>query len=331
MNKKDILIKIAIIIGIIIAVNVIAKRVFTRADLTKNKSYTLSPISKDIVSNLDDKLVVKAYFSNNLPPPYNNLRRQVQDILDDYRSYSGGNFNYEFLNPTSSGEGEGNELDQEAQKYGIQPVQIQAMDNDKLEVKRAYLGLVFLYNGKQEVIPVVQSADNLEYEITSLIKKMNTEVKRKVGFVSGHGEIDINKLNQVKQMLSDQYDVETIDLKTTGVVDPLIGALIIMGPKSAYSDGEKFKIDQFIMSGGNVAFLINKMVPDFQQQMVIGNIVTTNLDDMMSDYGIKINTDLIKDLQCFRSPGSVGDRLSHFSQLSFFSCNYKHSKRQSGF
>jgi len=84
MNKKDILIKTLIIIGIIIAVNVISKRVFTRVDLTKNQSYTLSAVSKEIVSGLDDKVLVKAYFSETLPAPYNNLRRQVQDILDDY-------------------------------------------------------------------------------------------------------------------------------------------------------------------------------------------------------------------------------------------------------
>ncbi len=298
MNKKDILIKVSIIIGIIIVVNIISKRVFTRVDLTKNKSYTLSPVSKDIVSNLEDKLLVKAYFSNNLPPPYNNLRRQVQDILDDYRSYSKGNVNYEFLNPTSSGEGEGNELDQEAQKYGIQPVQIQAMDNDKLEVKRAYLGLVFLYNGKQETIPVVQSADNLEYQITSLIKKMNTVSKRKVGFVTGQGEVDLNKLTQIKPMLSDQYDVTPVDLKTSGVIDPAIGALVIMAPKTIFSEGEKFKIDQYIMNGGNVAFLIDKIVPNFQQQVVIGNEVKTGLEDMLLNYGIRISSDLIRDLQC---------------------------------
>ena len=84
MNKKDILIKTLIIIGIIIAVNVISKRVFTRVDLTKNQSYTLSAVSKEIVGGLDDKVLVKAYFSEKLPAPYNNLRRQVQDILDDY-------------------------------------------------------------------------------------------------------------------------------------------------------------------------------------------------------------------------------------------------------
>lgn len=298
MNKKDILIKVAIIIGIIVVINVIAKRVFTRVDLTKNKSYTLSAVSKDVVSNLDDKLLVKAYFSNNLPPPYNNLRRQVQDILDDYRSYSKGNVNYEFLNPTSSGEGEGNELDQEAQKYGIQPVQIQAMDNDKLEVKRAYLGLVFLYEGKQEVIPVVQSADNLEYEITSLIKKMINPIKRKVGFLTGQGEADFNKLNQIRTVLSEQYEVTQVDLKTTGQIDPAIGTLIIMAPKTEFSESAKFKIDQFVMNGGNVAFMIDKITPNFQQQVVLGNEVKTRLDDLLLNYGIKINMDLIRDLQC---------------------------------
>ena len=97
--KKDILIKVAIIIAIIIVVNVLSKRVFTRIDLSKNKVYTLAPISKQIVNSLNDKLVVKAYFSDNLPYPYNNLRRQIQDILNDYRSYSSGDLNYEFLNP----------------------------------------------------------------------------------------------------------------------------------------------------------------------------------------------------------------------------------------
>lgn len=298
MNKKDILIKVAIIIGIIVVVNVIAKRVFTRADLTKNNSYTLSPVSKDIVSGLEDKLLIKAYFTNNLPPPYNNLRRQVQDILDDYRSYSNGNLNYEFLNPTSSGEGEGNELDQEAQKYGIQQVQIQAMDNDKLEVKRAYLGLVFLYEGKQETIPVVQSADNLEYEITSLIKKMTSTVKRKVGFVTGQGEVELSKLATIQKTLSEQYEVTSVDLKTSAVIDPEIGVLVIMSPKSVFTPGEKFKIDQFIMNGGNAAFLIDKITPNFQQQMVMGQEVKTDLEDLLLAYGIRINNDLIKDLQC---------------------------------
>lgn len=99
-------------------------------------------------------------------------------------------------------------------------------------------------------------------------------------------------------MLSEQYTVEPVDLKTTGAIDPLIGTLIILAPKSPFTEGEKYKLDQYIMNGGNVAFLIDKIVPNFpQQQMVMGNPVTTNLDDMLGSYGIAIRTDLIRDLQ----------------------------------
>lgn len=294
--KKDILIKVAIIIGIVIVINVISKRVFTRVDLTKNRTYTLSTISKDIVKNLGDKLVIKAYFSDNLPAPYNNLRRNVQDILNDYRSYSNGNLNYEFLNPT--GDSEQGEMEKEATKFGIQPVQIQVVDNDKLEVKKAFLGLVFLYQGKQEVIPVVQSIGNIEYDITNMIKKLTTEKKKKVGFLQGHGEYDYTKFNQINSILSSQYDVVKVDLSKYNPVPQDVDVLIVMGPKSEFPESHKFLLDQYIMRGGNIAWLINKVVPNFQQQMVIGDVVKLNLDDLFENYGIVINNDLIRDLQC---------------------------------
>jgi gliding-associated putative ABC transporter substrate-binding component GldG len=294
--KKDILIKVAIIIAIIIVVNVLSKRVFTRVDLSKNKVYTLAPISKQIVNSLNDKLVVKAYFSDNLPYPYNNLRRQIQDILNDYRSYSSGNLNYEFLNPT--GEEENGDLEKEASKYGIQPVQIQVVDNDKLEVKKAFLGLVFLYQGKQEVIPVIQSATNVEYDITSTIKKLTVEKKKKIGFLQGHGEYDYSKFSQINNTLNQQYEVTRVDVSKFNPVPSDCDVLIIMGPKTNLPESHKFIIDQFIMRGGNVAWLINKIVPNFQQQIMIGDVLNVNIDDMLANYGIVINSDLIKDLQC---------------------------------
>jgi gliding-associated putative ABC transporter substrate-binding component GldG len=294
--KKDILIKVAIIIGIIVVVNVLSNRVFTRIDLTKNRTYTLAPISKQIVKSLNDKLVVKAYFSDNLPAPYNNVRRQVQDILNDYRSYSGGNLNYEFLNPT--GEGEDSELEKEASKYGIQPVQIQVVDNDKLEVKKAFLGIVLLYQGKQEAIPVIQSVSNVEYDITSAIKKLITEKKKKIGFLSGHSELDHSKWNQINSILSAQYDVVNVDVSKYNPVPADCDVLIVSAPKSSFPESHKFMIDQFIMRGGNVAWLINRVTPNFQQQMMIGDVVSINIDDMLANYGIVINNDLIKDLQC---------------------------------
>ncbi|MCI0474531.1 MAG: GldG family protein, partial [Ignavibacteria bacterium] len=311
--KKDTLIKLAIIIGIIIAVNVISTRIFTRIDLTKNSTYTLSPISREVVANLQDNLVIKAFFSDNLPAPYNTLRRQVQDFLNDYRSYSNGNLNYEFLNPV--GEDDNNELQKEAQKFGIQPVQVQVIDNDKMEVKRAYLGIVFLYEGKQEVIPVIQSVSNLEYDITSTIKKLTTENKKKIGFTQGNGENDYTKYNNIMMSLSAQYDVVPVNMSQSKSIPPDISTLIVMAPKAEVPEWQKFLLDQFIMKGGNVAFLVNKVVPNFQQQIAIGDQVNVNLDDMFSSYGIVLKNDLVRDAQC--APVQVQSAIGFPIQISY--------------
>ncbi len=312
--KKDILIKLAIIIGIIVAVNIISNRVFTRLDLSKNKSYTLSNISKVIVGDLGDKLEVRAYFSDNLPSPYNNLKRDVKDLLSDYRSYSKGNLNYVFVNEGSADESNA-EFENDAQKFGIQPVQIQVMDNDKLEVKKALMGLVISYQGKSEVIPFIQSVNNLEYDITSKIKKIITEKKKKIGFLTGHGEYDYTKWQTIHQTLMSQYDVTSVDLSRNIPVPNDIDVLLVAGPKSEFPEWHKFQIDQYIMRGGNVAFMINKVIPNFQQQIAIGDPVDNKLDDMLFSYGIKIDNDLIRDLQC--SAVSVQTQIGIPMQVSY--------------
>jgi len=116
--------------------------------------------------------------------------------------------------------------------------------------------------------------------------------------MQGHGEYDYTKFNQINSVLGSQYDVVKVDVSRNNPVPADIDVLIVLGPKSDFPESHKFMIDQFIMRGGNIAWLINKVVPNFQQQIVIGDIVKTNLDDMLSNYGIVIMNDLIRDLQC---------------------------------
>lgn len=295
-TKRQAIIIAVIAIGILIAVNIISSTVFSRVDLTKNKTYTLSPISKQIVENLDDKMVVKVFFSDNLPPPYNNLRTQVKDILSDYRTYSNGDLNYEFYNPT--GEEQNDELSKEAQKYGIQPVQMQVTEKDKFEVKAAYMGMVFLYGSKQETIPFIQSIGTLEYDITSKIKSLTTIQKIKVGYLEGFGSLDMTKLQQISKGLSDQYEMVPVSLGLNKSVPDEVKVLLVLGPMEKIPENQKYMLDQFVMRGGNVCWLIQKVTPNFQQQIVIGEPVENNLDDLLLNYGIKVNTDLIRDLQC---------------------------------
>ena len=123
--KKDTLIRVAIIIGIVLVLNIISAKYFTRIDLSKNKSFTLSQVSKDLVSSLNDKIVIKAFVSDNLPAPYNNVRRSLADLLGDYKTYSKGNLIFEFYNPTGEGD---TTLEKEANKYGVPAVSLQNIE-----------------------------------------------------------------------------------------------------------------------------------------------------------------------------------------------------------
>lgn len=294
--KKEFFIYLGILILIIITVNFISNRLFTRIDLTKNKSYTLSGISKDIVKNLNDKVIIRAYFSDNLPAPYNNVSRDVKDLLSDYRSYSNGNLDYEFV--STADESETNETEKEAQKFGIQPVQLQVFENDKYEVKRVLMGMVINYIGKSETIPFVQNVSTLEYELTSKIKKLSTEKKKKIGFLAGHGEYEYSKFNTINSTLSSNYDVVPVNLGSNSPVPDDVTVLIVFGPKAEFPEWHQYLIDQYIMRGGNVAWLINKMVPNFQQEIALATVQDIKLDEMLFNYGIKINGDMIRDAQC---------------------------------
>ncbi len=289
--KQQTIIQLLLVIGIIIFINFISVNIFTRLDLTSSKSYSLSETSKILVSSLDDKFLVKVYFTADLPAPYNSNRRLLKDQLDDYRAYSNNNFQYEFIDPSAKPE-----IEQEAQRYGIPPVQVQVVKNDKLQIEKAYMGLVFLYGDKQEQIPVIQNLDKLEYEISSRIKKLTSGVNRKIGFSTGHGEPSLDDMKQMRQLLSEQYEIEQVSFENLETIPDDIEALIIAAPKQSFSDSDKYLIDQYIMRGGKTAFFINKIDANLQEQMA--KPIDLNLDDLLESYGIRLNNNLVRDARC---------------------------------
>jgi gliding-associated putative ABC transporter substrate-binding component GldG len=280
-----------LLVVVIVLVNVIALRYFTRIDLTGEKLYTLSDASKKLVGSLDDKFLVKAFYTADLPAPYNNNRRYLQDQLDEYRAYAGGNFHYEFIDPKSSPE-----VEQEAQRYGIPPVQVQVLKEDKFQVDNAYMGLVFLYGDKQERIPVIRSTSNLEYEISSAIKKLTSKELKKVGFLAGQGEPELEQFKRLQEILTKQYQVTRVDMTGGRAVPSDVAVLVIAAPTRKFTSWEKFLIDQYLMKGGRVAFFLNKV--DISLQGQTGRALDLGLDDMLATYGVRVNTDLVRDKSC---------------------------------
>ncbi|MGH2575154.1 MAG: GldG family protein [Ignavibacteria bacterium] len=307
-RRQQAILRSALVLGIIVLINIISINIFLRLDLTANDIYTLSDASKNLVNNLDDRLVVKAYFTDNLPSPYNNTRRYLKEILDDYRNYSNGNFHYEIISPSDE-----TKLEEDAQKYGIQPVQVQTFKDDRAEAMKAYMGLVFLYSGKQEILPFIGNTQNLEYEITGVIRRLTAVQLKKVGILSGTDIPGIDKIGKVNQFLSKFYNVTPVDASKNNPIPGDISVLVVFSPRAQQQqmmgmrqqapppiipENLKFALDQYIMNGGKVIFLLSKVSIQSQQQFQFAQSINVGIEDMLESYGIKINNDIIKDKEC---------------------------------
>jgi len=294
MNKRTLksqtLLRVAIVLAILILLNIVSVRIFGRLDVTENDLFTLSGASKEMMRSLDDKVTVKAYFTEDIPAPYNNIRRSLLDQLNEYKAYSKGNLQYEFIDPS------GEKGERDAQQQGIAPVEVQVIKEDKLEVKRAYMGLVFLYEDRKEVIPVIQNTSTLEYDISSTIKRLTTRIQKRIGFLAGQGEPELKELSRIQQLIGKQYEIATVDVGKGKPVPPDIAALVVMAPKNKFSEPDKYQLDQYIMRGGKVTFLLNKVDANLQNRA--GRALDLNLDDMLETYGLRINPDLVRDAQC---------------------------------
>ncbi|MCX6133133.1 MAG: Gldg family protein [Ignavibacteriales bacterium] len=289
-KKSQLLVRVLLVLGILVVLNFISIRLFGRLDLTSQGVYTLSDASKKIVGSLDDRVTVKAFFTEDLPAPYNNNRRSVLDILNDYKAYSRGNLQFEFISP------QGEKGEQDAQQQGISPVQVQVVNEDKLEVKRGYLGLLLLYEDRKEVLPVVQNLSTLEYDISSALKRLTSKAKKKVGYTTGHGETEVSAMRQAYQAETQQYDLIPVDLSKGEAVPSDIAALLVIAPQRRLQDSAQYQIDQYLMRGGKVAFLLNRVNANLQMRM--GQPLDIGLDGMLQQYGVGVNPDLVRDAQC---------------------------------
>jgi ABC-type uncharacterized transport system involved in gliding motility auxiliary subunit len=171
--------KFLLYIVVIILVNLVGRTLFYRADLTENHIYSLSPISKQVVSTLTEPLTIKVFFTENLPAPHNGTELYLRDLLKEYALNANDRFNYRFYNvsPETEGIGEDARANREmARDYGIHPVQIQILEGDELKFKQAYMGLVLIHGDIIERIPTLTSTDGLEYRLTNAIQKLNNKV-----------------------------------------------------------------------------------------------------------------------------------------------------------
>jgi gliding-associated putative ABC transporter substrate-binding component GldG len=300
------LVFILVLFGIVVAINFLSSRRFVRGDLTDDKRYTISSSTKDVLKRLDDVVTINAYFSRE-PARVAQIRRDVRDVLDEYRAFS-NKLQIDIIDP-SDDEGEKNKI----RFMGIPELQVNVIEKDKAQVANVYMGLAVIYEDKKEILPVVRNTFTLEYDLTSAILKVTrTEVKT-LGFLSGHDELDIDdpqRFGEMRRELSKQYNVRKVSIDGGIEIDKDVATLVVAGPRQALTEGEKYEIDQFIMRGGRSIFLVDAIrIPEGSLQ---ATPLTTGLNDLLEHYGVKLGNDLVLDI----SQGQLSYTQGYFSVRS---------------
>lgn len=288
--------------GILILVNIISMRYFVRFDMTSNDQYSISDSSIEILNSLDDLVTVKAYFTSDtdLPAQFMPIKQYVRDMLGEYEAYSGGNLDVEFVDPA-----EDVDATQEAQRVGVQQVQMQVLENDSYSTKMGYMGIAMFYEGKTESMPLVQQEElgNLEYDVTSRILKLTQPRAFEVAFLQGHGEHEFGSGVQgappqpnkdyslVRRVLSENYTVRTVDFSKGQTLEN-VDVLVVAGAQRDLSERDIFEIDQYMLNGGKAIFLVDAIN---QLEGINLDLRDTNLNTLFEGIGVVVNQSLVLD------------------------------------
>ncbi len=339
-KKNDITALIAGVL-IIFLINYISSFVFDRFDLTTEKRYSLSDPTKKLIDDLDDVVFFKVYLEGEFPSGFKRLRNETREMLDEFRAYGeSGRIEYEFINPSENPDEEiRNNIYRELMKKGLRPTDLKVKEEDGVENKIIWPGAVISYKGRETTIDLLQSrlgadpeevlnssVENLEYALSNAIQKLENPVKPKVAFIEGHGELSKEETADIAYTLSEYYGVERVKIneeinaltsRTVDEEDTLtftsrnkFDAIIIAKPDTAFSEKDKFIIDQFLMLGGKILWLIDPVKAEMDSlttsDETMGIAMDLNLNDQLFKYGVRLNPNLVMDIQAAMIPLPVG-------------------------
>jgi ABC-2 type transport system permease protein len=313
----------------IVLINLTSTYFFHRFDLTEENRYTLSESTTEKLESLEDVVFIRVYLEGNLPAEFRELRNATKELLDEFRAYAGDNIQYEFINPSiSNNEEERVEVYKELTRIGLQYTNIRVQAGDKMSEQIIFPGAVVSFRDKEVPIQLLKSVagateqqmiassiQQLEYEFVSAIQKLSSPLKKSIAFIEGHGELTELQTADAQKALEEFYEVERISIEQK--LNALAGfdAIIIARPDSAYSEQDKFIIDQYIMNGGKVLWLIDPVFARMDSlrssNLTMGLVLNHNLEDQMFKYGVRLNNDLIMDIQCNTKPivtGYIGNQ-----------------------
>ncbi|GAP45140.1 gliding-associated putative ABC transporter substrate-binding component GldG [Lentimicrobium saccharophilum] len=350
--RRNNILQLVLGLVIILLLNIIGSYIFTRFDLTTEKRYSLSPSTKKLLRETDDIFYFKVFLEGEFPAGFKMLSRSTREMLDEFRAFN-DNIQYEFINPSEAPDAKTrNEVFERLIQQGLQPTDINVRKKEGMQQQRIFPGAIVSHKGREIPLSLISeqigappdviinnSIQALEYNISNAIRKLSNTGKPKIAFTQGHGELKGAEIADISRALSDYYIVESVNIN--GRVNALTErkenedgtytvlnkykAIIIAKPDSVFSEKDKFIIDQYIMKGGKVLWLIDPVFASMDSiqsaDRTMGITRDINLNDMLFRYGVRLNSNLLMDLNALPIPLYTG-QIGNQPQFSFFPWYY---------
>jgi gliding-associated putative ABC transporter substrate-binding component GldG len=323
------------IIVAIVLINYLASVFHKRIDLTNEKRFTISTPVKKILKNIDQKMEINIFLRGDIPAGFKKLSVSAQELLQEFKEYSNGNIHYKIISADEKIPGTEKTYGDTLSSLGIVPINLKVQLKEGEQSQYIYPAALVNYKNKLEPVNLYSGPKNiqnedlnsaealLEFNFADAIEKIINPHKPMVAYAVGNGEpIGPNVYDLVENALKKNYNLFMMDLAKEPVIPDTFKLLIIVKPTLTFSNEEKLKIDQYVMRGGKLLFFIDRLEAETDSLQIKNQVIAydRNLDlqDLFFKYGIRINPDLLMDLQCDFLPFSVNGK----DQFEFLHWNY---------
>lgn len=334
-KRNQSILQFALFCGILVFVNILANMYYTHLDLTEEKRFTLTKPTRKLLREVKDRIFVRVLLEGEFPAGFKRLQTATREMLDDFRSET-GYIDYVFEDPGTGTVEQINEKRKALSEEGIVPVNLRVAEEGETSQKLIYPYAVFRFGSRQVIVKLLEndspslnpdevinnSVSLLEYKFANAVQKLKASARPIILFTEGHGELNTLQTVDLERTLRQFYDTDRLVLDSVIQIDPKSCELLIIAkPLRTFSEKDKFKIDQYVMNGGRILWLIDRLNADLDSLRVNGRFIPTDyplaLEDMLFKYGVRIQPDLILDLECSRIPLQVG-QVGNAPQLELF-------------
>ncbi|NVJ85045.1 MAG: gliding motility-associated ABC transporter substrate-binding protein GldG [Algoriphagus sp.] len=286
-----------------------------RIDLTEDKRYSLHPATEEVLEEVQEPIHVDILLvGDDMPAGMRRLQRSIEETIRTFDAYSDQKISFSYLDPLSLPEEEQEEFILQLNDYGINPTSLMVNQTGGQQTKLIFPGIL-VYNeefetgalilkgekgmGQEEILN--QSIENLEFELSNAIRKLTNPGSGAIAMIMGHGEMKEDDGYGLVEALDGDFELFKVPLEQARSVEDLINfeLIFIQGPQESYSEREVYLLDQYVMRGGNLVVLADGVQVDVNQAGGEGTLaipMENGLENLLFKYGIRINKDLIQDL-----------------------------------